>query len=274
MKLLEGKVAVVTGAARGIGKAIAIQFAKEGANVAFTDLAIDENGKKTEEELNALGVKAKGYASNAANFEDTHKVIDQIMQDFGRIDILVNNAGITKDGLMMRMSEAQWDAVLNVNLKSAFNFIHAVTPIMARQRSGSIINMSSVVGVSGNAGQCNYSASKAGMIGLAKSIAKEMGPRGIRANAIAPGFIITEMTNALPEEVKQGWYQQIPLRRGGSPRGRGEGGRFLFSATRGCGEGGSVPCLRPLLLRERTGNSLLRSDELLISLRFHTRKGG
>lgn len=182
------------------------------------------------------------------------------MQDFGRIDILVNNAGITKDGLMMRMSEAQWDAVLNVNLKSAFNFIHAVTPIMARQRSGSIINMSSVVGVSGNAGQCNYSASKAGMIGLAKSIAKEMGPRGIRANAIAPGFIITEMTNALPEEVKQGWYQQIPLRRGGTPGG--------------CGEGGSVPCLRPLLLRERTGNSLLWSDELLISLRFHTREEG
>ena len=197
MKLLEGKVAVVTGAARGIGKAIAIQFAKEGANVAFTDLAIDENGKKTEEELNALGVKAKGYASNAANFEDTHKVIDQIMQDFGRIDILVNNAGITKDGLMMRMSEAQWDAVLNVNLKSAFNFIHAVTPIMARQRSGSIINMSSVVGVSGNAGQCNYSASKAGMIGLAKSIAKEMGPRGIRANAIAPGFFVTNQNRSL-----------------------------------------------------------------------------
>lgn len=229
MKLLEGKVAVVTGAARGIGKAIAIQFAKEGANVAFTDLAIDENGKKTEEELNALGVKAKGYASNAANFEDTHKVIDQIMRDFGRIDILVNNAGITKDGLMMRMSEAQWDAVLNVNLKSAFNFIHAVTPIMARQRSGSIINMSSVVGVSGNAGQCNYSASKAGMIGLAKSIAKEMGPRGIRANAIAPGFIITEMTNALPEEVKQGWYQQIPLRRGGTPEDVAKVALFLAS---------------------------------------------
>ena len=199
MKLLEGKVAVVTGAARGIGKAIAIQFAKEGANVAFTDLAIDENGKKTEEELNALGVKAKGYASNAANFEDTHKVIDQIMQDFGRIDILVNN------------------------------FIHAVTPIMARQRSGSIINMSSVVGVSGNAGQCNYSASKAGMIGLAKSIAKEMGPRGIRANAIAPGFIITEMTNALPEEVKQGWYQQIPLRRGGTPEDVAKVALFLAS---------------------------------------------
>ena len=193
MKLLEGKVAVVTGAARGIGKAIAIQFAKEGANVAFTDLAIDENGKKTEEELNALGVKAKGYASNAANFEDTHKVIDQIMQDFGRIDILVNNAGITKDGLMMRMSEQQWDAVIAVNLKSAFNFIHACTPIMMRQRKGSIINMASVVGVHGNAGQSNYAASKAGLIALAKSVAQEMGSRGIRANAIAPGIIETEL---------------------------------------------------------------------------------
>ena len=162
MKLLDGKVAVVTGAARGIGKAIALEFAKEGANVAFTDLAIDENGKATEAEIAALGVKAKGYASNAANFEETHAVIDQIIKDFGRIDILVNNAGITKDGLMMRMSEAQWDAVLTVNLKSAFNFIHAVVPVMARQKGGSIINMSSVVGVSGNAGQCNYSASKAG----------------------------------------------------------------------------------------------------------------
>ena len=192
MKLLEGKVAVITGAARGIGKAIALQFAKEGANIAFTDLVIDENGKATEAEIAALGVKAKGYASNAANFEETHKVIDEIVKEFGRIDILVNNAGITKDGLMMRMSEAQWDAVLTVNLKSAFNFIHAVVPVMARQRSGSIINMSSVVGVSGNAGQCNYSASKAGMIGLAKSIAKEMGPRGIRANAIAPGFFASE----------------------------------------------------------------------------------
>lgn len=229
MKLLEGKVAVVTGAARGIGKAIAIQFAKEGANVAFTDLAIDENGKKTEEELNALGVKAKGYASNAANFEDTHKVIDQIMQDFGRIDILVNNAGITKDGLMMRMSEAQWDAVLNVNLKSAFNFIHAVTPIMARQRSGSIINMSSVVGVSGNAGQCNYSASKAGLIALAKSIAQELGSRGIRANAIAPGFIITDMTAQLSDEVKAEWNKRIPLRRGGTPEDVANIALFLAS---------------------------------------------
>ena len=219
MKLLEGKVAVVTGAARGIGKAIALEFAKEGADVAFTDLAIDENGKATEAEIAALGVKAKGYASNAANFEETHEVIDRIVKDFGRIDILVNNAGITKDGLMMRMSEAQWDAVLTVNLKSAFNFIHAVTPIMARQKSGSIINMSSVVGVSGNAGQCNYSASKAGM----------MGPRGIRANAIAPGFIMTEMTDKLPDEVKEGWYKQIPLRRGGTPEDVAKVALFLAS---------------------------------------------
>ncbi|BCI62379.1 MULTISPECIES: 3-oxoacyl-[acyl-carrier-protein] reductase [Bacteroidales] len=217
MKLLEGKVAVITGAARGIGKAIAIKFASEGANVAFTDLAIDDNAKATEKEIAAMGVKVKGYASNAANFEDTHKVVEEIAKDFGRIDILVNNAGITRDGLMMRMTEAQWDMVINVNLKSAFNFIHAVTPIMMRQRSGSIINMASVVGVSGNAGQCNYSASKAGMIGLAKSIAKELGSRGIRANAIAPGFIITDMTAALSDEVKAEWAKQIPLRRGGTP---------------------------------------------------------
>ncbi|MFI3285301.1 MAG: 3-oxoacyl-[acyl-carrier-protein] reductase [Rikenellaceae bacterium] len=229
MKLLEGKVAVVTGAARGIGKAIAIEFAKAGADVAFTDLVIDENGLATEAEINALGVKGKGYASNAADFTATHDVIKQIHDDFGHIDVLVNNAGITKDGLMMRMSEAQWDAVINVNLKSAFNFVHAVTPIMARQKGGSIINMSSVVGVSGNAGQCNYSASKAGMIGLAKSIAKEMGPRGIRANAIAPGFIITEMTDQLPEEVKQGWYNQIPLRRGGTTEDVAKVALFLAS---------------------------------------------
>ena len=217
MKLLEGKVALVTGAGRGIGKAIALRYAEEGANVAFTDLAINEAVEETIKEIEALGVKAKAYASNAANFDQTHEVVKQVVDDFGRIDILVNNAGITKDGLMMRMSEAQWDAVINVNLKSAFNFIHAVTPVMAKQRSGSIINMSSVVGVSGNAGQCNYSASKAGMIGLAKSIAKEMGPRGIRANCIAPGFIITEMTNQLSQEIKDQWAAQIPLRRGGTP---------------------------------------------------------
>ena len=229
MKLLEGKTALITGAARGIGKAIALKFASEGCNIAFTDLVIDENGKKTEEEIEALGVKCKGYASNAADFNQTKEVVAEVVKDFGRIDILVNNAGITKDGLMMRMSEAQWDAVLTVNLKSAFNFIHAVVPVMARQKSGSIINMSSVVGVSGNAGQCNYSASKAGMIGLAKSIAKEMGPRGIRANCIAPGFIITDMTAKLSDEIKEGWYKQIPLRRGGTPEDVAKVALFLAS---------------------------------------------
>ena len=180
-------------------------------------MVIDENGLATQHELEALGVKAKGYASNAASFEATHQVVDEIVKDFGRVDILVNNAGITKDGLMMRMTEQQWDAVINVNLKSAFNFVHACTPVMMKQKSGSIINMSSVVGVSGNAGQTNYSASKAGMIGLAKSIAKELGTRGIRANAIAPGFIETEMTHALTEEQRAKWAETIPLRRGGSP---------------------------------------------------------
>ena len=229
MKLLEGKVALVTGAGRGIGKAIALRYAEAGADVAFTDLAINEAVEETVKELEAMGVKAKAYASNAANFDETHEVVKQVVEDFGRIDVLVNNAGITKDGLMMRMSEAQWDAVINVNLKSAFNFIHAVTPIMAKQRGGSIINMSSVVGVSGNAGQCNYSASKAGMIGLAKSIAKEMGPRGIRANCIAPGFIITEMTNQLSQEIKDQWAAQIPLRRGGTPEDVANVALFLAS---------------------------------------------
>jgi len=217
MKLLEGKVAIVTGAARGIGKAIALKFAQEGCNVAFTDLAIDENGKATEAELIALGVKAKGYASNAANFEDTHNVVAEIVKDFGRVDILVNNAGITRDGLMMRMTEQQWDMVINVNLKSAFNFVHACTPVMMKQKTGSIINMSSVVGVHGNAGQANYSASKAGMIGLAQSIAKELGSRGVRANAIAPGFIITDMTHQLSDDVRKQWESAIPLKRGGTP---------------------------------------------------------
>ncbi len=229
MKLLEGKVAIITGAARGIGKAVALKFASEGANIAFTDLVIDENGLATQAELEALGVKAKGYASNAANFEETHNVVAEIVKDFGRVDILVNNAGITKDGLMMRMSESQWDAVLNVNLKSAFNFIHACTPIMMKQRSGSIINMASVVGVHGNAGQCNYSASKAGMIGLAKSIAQELGSRGIRANAIAPGFIITDMTAALPENIREEWCKKIPLRRGGTPEDVANIATFLAS---------------------------------------------
>ena len=216
MGLLDGKTALITGAARGIGKAIALKFAQEGANIAFTDLVIDELGQETETEIAALGVKAKGYASNAADFAQTEAVVAQIKEDFGSIDILVNNAGITKDGLMLRMTEAQWDAVIAVNLKSAFNFIHACTPIMMRQRGGSIINMSSVVGVHGNAGQCNYSASKAGLIALAKSIAQEMGAKGIRANAIAPGFIETAMTAALPDNVREEWVKKIPLRRGGT----------------------------------------------------------
>lgn len=197
--------------------------------MAFTDLVINEAAEETVKEIEAFGHKVKAYASNAADFAQTQDVVDQIMADFGHIDILVNNAGITKDGLMLRMSEAQWDAVINVNLKSAFNFIHALTPIMARQRGGSIINMSSVVGVSGNAGQCNYSASKAGLIGLAKSIAKEMGPRGIRANCIAPGFIISDMTKALSEEVREQWMKTIPLRRGGTPEDVANVALFLAS---------------------------------------------
>lgn len=229
MKLLEGKTAIITGAARGIGKAVALKFASEGANIAFTDLIIDENAKKTEAEIAALGVKAKGYASNAASFDETATVVAEIVKDFGRIDILVNNAGITKDGLMMRMSESQWDAVINVNLKSAFNFIHACLPTMLKQRAGSIINMSSVVGVHGNAGQANYSASKAGLIALAKSIAQEVGSRGIRANSIAPGFIITDMTAVLSDEVKAEWYNKIPLRRGGTPEDIANVATFLAS---------------------------------------------
>lgn len=229
MKLLEGKVALITGAARGIGKSIALKFAQEGADIAFTDLNRDENMEATEKELEALGVKAKGYASNAADFAQTEAVVGQIKDDFGHIDVLVNNAGITKDGLMMRMTEAQWDAVIAVNLKSAFNFIHAVLPIMMRQRHGSIINMASVVGVHGNAGQANYAASKAGLIALAKSIAQEVGSRGIRANAIAPGFIETAMTAALPEEVRKEWAQKIPLRRAGQVEDIANVATFLAS---------------------------------------------
>ena len=227
--LLQGKTALITGAARGIGKAIALKFASEGANIAFTDLVIDENGEATHQEIEALGVTCKAYASNAADFQQTEEVVQQVKADFGTIDILVNNAGITKDGLMLRMTEAQWDAVIGVNLKSAFNFIHAVVPIMMRQRGGSIINMASVVGVHGNAGQSNYSASKAGMIALAKSIAQEMGPKGIRANAIAPGFIETAMTAALPEDVRKDWMTKIPLRRGGKPEDVADVALFLAS---------------------------------------------
>ncbi|MCI6472635.1 MAG: 3-oxoacyl-[acyl-carrier-protein] reductase [Bacteroidales bacterium] len=219
MGLLTGKTALITGAARGIGKAIALRFAEEGANIAFTDLVLNDEMaaglEATRKEIEAVGVTCRAYAGNAADFEQTEQTVKQVKEDFGSIDILVNNAGITKDGLMLRMSEAQWDAVINVNLKSAFNFIHACTPIMMRQKGGSIINMASVVGVHGNAGQCNYAASKAGLIALAKSIAQEMGPKGIRANAIAPGFIETAMTAALSEDVRKEWAKKIPLRRAG-----------------------------------------------------------
>ena len=229
MKLLEGKTALITGAARGIGKALAMKFAQNGCNVAFTDLKIDDLAKQTEEEVGSYGVKCKGYASNAADFKQTEKVVANILKDFDRIDILVNNAGITKDTLLMRMGEDQWDAVINVNLKSAFNFIHAVLPTMLRQREGSIINMASVVGVHGNAGQANYAASKAGLIALAKSVAQEVGSRKIRANAIAPGFIETAMTAALPEEVRKDWMTKIPLRRGGKPEDIADVALFLAS---------------------------------------------
>ena len=229
MGLLDGKVALITGATRGIGKAVALKFASEGADVAFTYLNSYEAAEKTVREIEAYGVKAKAYVSNAGDFEQAHEVVKNVQAEFGRIDILVNNAGITKDGLMMRMNEQQWDDVLTTNLKSSFNFIHACTPIMAKQRSGSIINMSSVVGVNGNAGQCNYSASKAGLIGLSKSIAKEMGPRGIRSNCIAPGFIMTDMTNSLPENVREEWAKQIPLRRGGTSEDVANVALFLAS---------------------------------------------
>lgn len=216
MKLLSGKTALITGAARGIGKAIALRLAKEGADIAFTDLALSESTEQLELELQSNGIKAKGYASNAADFEDTRGIVDIISADFGRIDVLVNNAGITRDGALKRMTEEQWDTVIAVNLKSVFNFTKAVQPVMWRQAGGSIINMSSVVGVSGNANQANYSASKAGIVGFTKSTAIEFGARGIRCNAIAPGFIETEMTAALPAEIRKAWVEKIPLRRGGS----------------------------------------------------------
>lgn len=229
MKLLEGKTAIITGAARGIGRAVAITFAKHGANIAFTDMAIDDNVKSLEKELADLGVKGKGYASDASNFEQSQELVKQIVEDFGKVDILINNAGITRDTLLMRMTEEQWDLVLNVNLKSAFNLTKAVIGPMMKQRSGSIVNMSSIVGVGGNVGQANYSASKAGMIGLTKSTAKEVGSRNIRCNAIAPGFIITEMTAKLPEKVVEEWANSIPMKRGGTPEEVANAALFLSS---------------------------------------------
>lgn len=229
MKLLEGKTALVTGGARGIGKAIAMRFAAEGANVAFSDLNYDDNAKAMEQEIAAFGVKGKGYASDASSFEGSDKLINDVMADFGSIDVLVNNAGITRDGLLMRMTEADWDLVIKVNLKSIFNMTKAVQRVMLKQRSGSIINMSSVVGLSGNAGQSNYSASKAGLIGFTKSIAQELGSRNIRCNAIAPGFIETDMTAKLPEDVRKNWIEGIPLKRGGKPDDVADVALFLAS---------------------------------------------
>ena len=227
--MLEGKTTLITGASRGIGKAIALRFATEGSEIAITNIVDDEEFKTTIKEIEALGVKAKGYVSNAANYEDSQRVINDVVKDFSKIDILINNAGITRDNLLMRMTEDQWDSVIAVNLKSVFNLTKAVLMTMIKQKGGSIINMSSVVGVSGNTGQSNYSASKAGIIGFTKSIAKEVGSRNIRCNAIAPGFILTEMTEKLPENVKKEWADKIPLKRGGTPEDVANTALFLAS---------------------------------------------
>ena len=242
MKLLEGKVAIVTGATRGIGRAIALKFADQGANIAFTYLSSDAAAEALVAEIGAMGVKAVGYKSNAADFDDAHKVVEQVVAEFGQVDILVNNAGQTKDGLMLRMSEEQWDSIINTNLKSAFNFIHAVTPVMARRRAGSIVNISSVVGTNGNAGQCNYAASKAGLIGLTMSMAKEMGGRGIRCNAIAPGFIITDMTDKLSDAVKEAIVAAITLGRMGTVEEIANVALFLASDMSSYVTGQTIKC--------------------------------
>ena len=229
MKLLEGKTALITGASRGIGKAIAHKFGMEGASIAITNIVEDDDFINSVNELKLLNVKVKGYISNASSFEDSQRVVSEIIKDFDKIDILVNNAGITKDNLLMRMTEDQWDAVISVNLKSVFNLTKAVLQTMLKQKRGSIINMSSVVGVAGNAGQSNYSASKAGILGFTKSVAKELGSRNIRCNAIAPGFILTEMTENLPADIKSEWINKIPLKRGGTPEDVANTALFLAS---------------------------------------------
>lgn len=216
MKLLEGKTALITGANRGIGKAIALRFAGNGANVAFSDLAYNEDSKKLEKEIESFGVKGKGYASDASSFEQSQNLINDILKDFNKIDILVNNAGITRDNLLLRMTEQDWDMVININLKSMFNLTKAVMRDMIKQRFGVIINMSSVVGIEGNGGQSNYAASKAGIIGFTKSVAQELGSRNIRCNAIAPGFIDTEMTSRLSDDIRKNWINDIPLKRPGT----------------------------------------------------------
>jgi len=229
MKLLEGKVVIITGASRGIGKGIAEVFAQHGANVAFTYASSDEKARALEIELNKSGGKSKGYKSDASDFNAAATLIDEVMKEYGTVDVLVNNAGITRDNLLMRMTEEQWDEIMTVNLKSAFNLTKAVIKPMLKVRSGSIINMSSVVGVKGNAGQANYAASKAGLIGFTKSVAAELGSRNIRCNAIAPGFIETEMTGALDEKVVQQWRDAIPLKRGGTPLDVANATLFLAS---------------------------------------------
>jgi len=217
MKLLEGKTALITGANRGIGKSIALKFAENGANIAFSDIQYNEDSKLLEQELSAFGIKVKGYASDASSYPDSEELIGKIIEDFGTIDVLVNNAGITRDNLLLRMTEQDWDRVINVNLKSVFNLTKAIQKVMIKQRFGSIINMSSVVGVEGNSGQSNYAASKAGIIGFTKSMAQELGSRNIRCNAIAPGYIETEMTAKLPQEFRDKWIQDIPMKRAGTP---------------------------------------------------------
>lgn len=229
MGILEGKAVIITGASRGIGKAIAKTFVKEGAKVAFTYLSSEEKAKQLEQELTAQGGVAKGFRSNAADFEDALKLVDDVLEAFGSIDVVVNNAGITRDNLLMRMNEEDWDSVMQTNLKSIFNMTKAVQRTMLKQRKGSIINMSSVVGVKGNAGQSNYAASKAGIIGFTKSIALELGSRNIRCNAIAPGFIETEMTGQLDEATVEGWRKSIPLKRGGTPEDVAQLTLFLAS---------------------------------------------
>ncbi|MDH5397393.1 MAG: 3-oxoacyl-[acyl-carrier-protein] reductase [Cyclobacteriaceae bacterium] len=233
MKLLEGKTALITGASKGIGRSIAIRFAEQGANVAFTYLSSVEKGEALEKELEAKGIKAKGFRSDASDFQQAQQLIDDVVAEFGTLDVLINNAGITKDNLLMRMTEEMWDSIVAVNLKSCFNTVKAATRTMMKQRNGSIINMSSIVGIKGNAGQANYSASKAGIIGFTKSVALELGSRGIRCNAVAPGFIETEMTEVLDEKTVQSWRDAIPLKRGGTPEDVADACVFLASGMSG-----------------------------------------